>query len=101
MINYTGPRAVFAVKQHPKQALADILHMSAAVERLTAERAALHLRVAELEAARTTDGETINAGWRQHVEDVQAGHAVAYSALRQHIADLERTLAECRARLPL
>jgi hypothetical protein len=101
MINYTGPRAVFAVKQHPRTALADILHMSAAVERLTAERVVLQQRVTELEAARATDGETINAGWRQHVEDIQAGHAAAYAALRQHIADLERTLAECRARLPL
>jgi hypothetical protein len=101
MINYTGPRAVFAVKQHPRTALADILHMSAAVERLTAERAVLQQRVTELEAARATDGETINAGWRQHVEDIQAGHAVAYEALRHRINELEGLLANARARLPL
>ena len=49
MINYDGPRAVFAIKNHPKQALADILHLSAAVTRLTEERAVLHQRVADLE----------------------------------------------------
>ena len=49
MINYVGPRAVFAIRQHPKRALADIKHMMAGITALTAERAALQQRVTDLE----------------------------------------------------
>lgn len=49
MINYSGPRAVFAIKNHPKHALDDILYLTGAVARLTAERAVLSQRVADLE----------------------------------------------------
>ncbi len=49
MINYDGPKACFAIRNHPKKALEDIRHLSDAVERLTAERSVLHQRVADLE----------------------------------------------------
>jgi predicted nucleic acid-binding Zn-ribbon protein len=49
MINYAGKNACFAIRNHPAKALADIRHLSDAVERLTAERAVLHQRVADLE----------------------------------------------------
>jgi hypothetical protein len=93
MINYDGPKAAFAIKNHPKQALADIRHLTAAVTRLTEERAVLHQRVADI-------AETINEGWRTHVEDLNRAHAVAHAATRQRITDIERELAECRARMP-
>ena len=74
MINYDGPKAIFAIKQHPKQALADILHLRKAVSEQNDERARLLGDIDSLEGAQ----------------------------LRQaaRIAELETELANLRARLP-
>jgi hypothetical protein len=69
--------------------------MSAAVAALTDERAVLHQRVADLEAGH----ETINLAWQAHVEDLHRAHGYAHDAARQRVADLERRLAECCARV--
>lgn len=53
MINYDGPKASFAVRQHPKQAVEDVRRLRAAVEEQNAERARLLARIAELEGALT------------------------------------------------
>lgn len=79
MINYDGPRACFAIRNHPQRALADIKHLSDAVERLTQERAELHTRVTELQETREADLATIRG-------------------LRQQLDDKERALNECVAR---
>lgn len=49
MINYAGKNACFAIRNHPAKALADIRHLSDAVERLTEERRVLQQRVSDLE----------------------------------------------------
>lgn len=49
VINYDGPRVLFAIKQHPRQALDDIRHMIAGIATLTDERRVLQQRVMDLE----------------------------------------------------
>lgn len=68
VINYDGPKALFAITKHPKQVLEDVQRLRAAVAEAVTDRAALlaeidslrgQLRVA-VDLARTTEDQLAN-----------------------------------------